>query len=239
MAYSQLPTRSTANTNASADINQLQDNIDAILGSEATSGPSRTIPNLAGAAGTLTSGKVLKGGGSKAVEAGTNDEANLVTMASAATAADYFLLSQGANRVAKEGWPIGTYVQGIGSNNVARSGSVGSALSFQVPAGAPTVAIGVGKWILYGSSGLTTIDVPDWMYLQFWNDTDGLLFGIGGAGISTVNQFAHFTCVAFLNITSGTKNIYLGANRAGGSTLAIGSTSPDAPSGIILAHRIG
>lgn len=40
MAYSQLPTRTTADSNSAADVNQLQDNVDAILGSEAASGPA-------------------------------------------------------------------------------------------------------------------------------------------------------------------------------------------------------
>ena len=43
MAYSQLPTRTTSDANASADVNQLQDNIDAILGSEAAAGPADAL----------------------------------------------------------------------------------------------------------------------------------------------------------------------------------------------------
>lgn len=43
MAYVQIPTRTSASPNSESDINQLQDNIDAILGSEAATGPADAL----------------------------------------------------------------------------------------------------------------------------------------------------------------------------------------------------
>lgn len=74
MAYSQVPTRSSADTNASADVNQLQDNIDAMLGSEASSGPTRTMPALIGSGSNLVDGNAVKATADKTIEdAGYSD----------------------------------------------------------------------------------------------------------------------------------------------------------------------
>jgi len=47
MSYVQVPTRTTADANASADINQLQDNIEAVKGGTPATAPSTDIETLA------------------------------------------------------------------------------------------------------------------------------------------------------------------------------------------------
>ena len=47
MAWSQVATRSSSDTNSEADINQLQDNLDALKGGTPASAPTTTIEDLA------------------------------------------------------------------------------------------------------------------------------------------------------------------------------------------------
>lgn len=47
MSYTQLPDRSTSDTNSAADVNQLQDNIEAIKGGTGSTAPTTTIEDLA------------------------------------------------------------------------------------------------------------------------------------------------------------------------------------------------
>ena len=46
MAYSQLPNRTSTDTNASADVNTLQDNIEALKGGTGATAPTTTIEDL-------------------------------------------------------------------------------------------------------------------------------------------------------------------------------------------------
>ena len=55
MSYVQIPNRTTANTNASADINQLQDNIEAVKGGVAATAPTTTVEDLKALVTTNTS----------------------------------------------------------------------------------------------------------------------------------------------------------------------------------------
>jgi len=53
MAWTQVPTRNTSDPNASADINQLQDNADALKGGTPASAPTTTIEDLADDSGLV------------------------------------------------------------------------------------------------------------------------------------------------------------------------------------------
>jgi len=46
MAYSQIPTRTTADANSAADVNQLQDNIEAIKGGSGSAAPTDTLESV-------------------------------------------------------------------------------------------------------------------------------------------------------------------------------------------------
>lgn len=80
MAYQQVSTRDSDDPNASADANQLQDNIDAILGTEAASGPATALEDkTTGPASAVddnlatfdgTSGTLIKDSGSAIADLG-------------------------------------------------------------------------------------------------------------------------------------------------------------------------
>jgi hypothetical protein len=54
MSYTQLPTRTSSDTNASADVNTLQDNIEALKGGSGAVAPTTTIEALATAVSALS-----------------------------------------------------------------------------------------------------------------------------------------------------------------------------------------
>lgn len=111
MAYAQLPTRTTSDTNSAADINQLEANIEALKGGTASVAPTTTIEGLASskatASATLTSGKVLKGNGTNALTIGTVNEVDIVSNSTGnASAIGNILVAAGTDKTAKDsGYP--------------------------------------------------------------------------------------------------------------------------------------
>lgn len=208
------------------------------------------LANLTQAASTLTSGKVIKGSGSKGIEVGTNDEANLVT-ASAVLATDEIVLGAGADRtVKKSGLTTDTTITDS-DTKVPTSGAVVdyigarlTAWTAYTPTGSWTSGCSyAGQWRLSGidtlqvkirisaTAGVTaaalTVDLPSGKTIdtaKFANSAGQIVVG---HGFGFLGGAVNNPLTIFYNSTSSVKVFYHAA--IGGADISMGPVTQAAP----------
>jgi hypothetical protein len=224
MAYSQLPTRTTADTNNSADINQLQLNLDAIKGGTGSTPPTTTIEELATgkatASGTLTSGDIITGAGTNTLQAsGKQIETSLTNSATKVpTSSAVFAQLRATNFVINGGFTINQ--RGYTTGSALGAGAYGHD---RWKGGA-----GGGTYTFSGSTSPTTITITDGTLQQViegaslesgtvilsWEGTATARFDSGSYAASPITTTA--TAGTNLTIEFGTGTVskvmlYLGA----------------------------
>ena len=148
------------------------------------------------------------------------------------------ILVQGGDGTAIPAGMVGEVKESIGSNNVNKAGGLGVDVVFD-SAGAPTVTLGVGIWVIHGYTALTSTAAADTKSLRLYDNTAGVAFG-GGTPCSFSDLSVQFpcSCSGFINVTSGTKVIYLYGMRNGGSGVTIGINAANTSCGYMIAIRI-
>lgn len=112
MAYSQLPTRTSADPNAASDINQLQDNFDAVL-----AGDTDSVVNTDGAAATDENVIVSDGATKKIKDSGVNYELmNSKTAKNWIIDSDFMMNQNGVTSYASHGIGYVTDIWGVDVN---------------------------------------------------------------------------------------------------------------------------
>ncbi len=146
------------------------------------------------------------------------------------------ILTQAGDGTAIPAGMVGQILESIGSNNVEKASSLGADVVFD-SVGAPSVTLGVGTWELFGASALRGENAADIKTIVFYDGSadfgGGTVEGIGNTGLRTPA-----CCMGSINVTSGSKTIYLKGKRNGASTIVVGHTGANLSCGYIRARRI-
>lgn len=121
--------------------------------------------------------------------------------------------------------------------NIGQTGSgTGTGLVFNT-SGAPTIQLTAGKWLVIGTVAARMTDTAGACGFRF-SDTAGATFwGFGVAPYLSTTRSA-VTVHGYINVLSGTQNIYFYAIPQGGSTVALGEATGISYAGTFTAVKL-
>ena len=127
-------------------------------------------------------------------------------------------------------------VESISVNSNQTGTSTGAALVFNT-AGAPTVSLTVGKWLVMGTCTSRVNDVACEAKLEFCDVAGANVFGFGSSGLLPTSR-DNVAVMGYKVVSSGTFAVYFKGTPEAGSTINLGSASTVAHAGGIIAFKL-
>jgi hypothetical protein len=132
---------------------------------------------------------------------------------------------------------VGEFINNLAAASINQTGSTGSDLIFNT-AGAPTLTLKKGLWLLVGSTGLACTGSLEETALTIRNTTANTDHGIAVGYTSSGNLVAH-TVMCPVLVTVDDSVFYLkGRRTAAGTAVKMGATNGTISSGQLSAIRI-
>jgi hypothetical protein len=132
---------------------------------------------------------------------------------------------------------IGEKVESIGSNAINQTGALSSSLVFNT-AGAPSLVVSAGTWLIQAYTGVSNGTTSDDFYLALYDSTAAAAFGGGTNGTSITTDYRPASASGVLSFSGADRTIRIYANRNGASTIKLGTTGAGTRCGYMVAVRI-